>query len=52
MRDDGTGALLDGFHDEDLVRLLFRRNDQDANALDSHFASDNLTTNFFNNYIG
>ena len=52
MRDNGTGALLDGFRDEDLVGLLFRRNDQDATAIDSHLTSDNLSTSFFGNFIG
>lgn len=52
MRDNGTGAMLDGFRDEDLVSLLLPRNDQDATAIDSHLAFDNFSASFFNNFIG
>jgi hypothetical protein len=52
MRDNGIGALLDGFRDEDLVSWLYRGNDQAATAIDSHLKSDNPSTSFFNNYIG
>lgn len=52
MRDHGTGALLDGFRDEDLATLLLRGNDQDETAIDSHLTLDNFSTSFFNNFIG
>jgi hypothetical protein len=51
MRDNGTGALLDGFRDEDLASLL-EEDSQGATAIDIHLTLNNLSTSFFNNFIG
>ncbi len=52
MRENGNEVLLGSFRDEDLALLLLK-NDQGAQtALDSHLASDNFSTSFFNNFIG